>query len=128
MQYFDKEIKMFKEYLYNETSKLEDKTKCDLAITCLEAANKRFLTTIISSIIAILLFAFVDGIKTGMSSAIVLAAIPYFIARVESSCNSLVNSPFRKISEVTNFRNIYSTSVWISGVGTALASAILLKY
>ncbi len=125
MKYFDKELKMFKDYLYSEVSQIEDKTKCDLAITCLEVASKRFLTTIISSVIAILLFALVDGIKTGMSSAIVLAAIPYFIARVESSCNSLIDAPFRKITEVTNFRNIYANSVWITGVGAVLVSSIL---
>ena len=116
---------MFKDYLYSESNQPEDKSKCDLAITCLEVANKRFLTSIITSIIAILLFALVDGLKTGMSSAIVLIAIPYFLSRVESSSNSLLEAPFRKITEITNFRNIYATSVLVAGVGTILASSIL---
>ena len=97
----------------------------DFFISSLEKANKRFLTSIISSIIVILLIALFYGLKAMMASAIILAAIPYFISRVESSNNEMIEVPFRKITEITNFRNLYSTSVLLVGIGTIFASSIL---
>lgn len=127
MRIFRNELKMFKEYLLNETKQTENESKCSLFITSLEDANKRFLTSIISSIIVILLIALLYGFKAVISSAIVLSAIPYFIARVESSNNVMIEAPFRKITEITNFRNLYATSVLIVGVGIIFASSILSR-
>lgn len=63
--------------------------------------------------------------KALMAVAIMLFAIPYFIARVESDRNLLTEYPFRKIEEIIIFRNLYATIVLVVSIGTVFVSSLL---
>lgn len=129
MKFFQKEMNIFKDhldiYLNDETTQAEEKAKCDLFITSLAIANKRFSNAIIFSIIVILVVMLSYEFKALMAVAIMLFAIPYFIARVESDRNLLTEYPFRKIEEIIIFRNLYATIVLVVSIGTVFVSSLL---
>ena len=129
MKIFQREMKNIKDLLYNHlnetTNQPEKKTKCNLFITSLEVANKRFSVAIIFSIIVILFIVLIYGFKALMASVIMLFAIPYLIARVESDNDTLIEYPFSKIKAKINFRDLYATTVWVVSLGTVFASSML---
>lgn len=130
MKIFQREMNIFKDlldsYLNDKTNQAEEKAKCDLFITSLTVANKRFSTAIIFSIVIIIIVVISYGFKALIAVAIMLFAIPYFIARVESDRNLITEYPFRKIEEKIIFRNLYATIVWVVGIGNIFASSLLI--